>query len=129
MYATVGAGVLLTLAIVSHHFTAMGAVTIVPDPARVINPLSLSPVWLSMAVASATMAVLGMSAVAAFADGRVREQNARLESALHNMSHGLCMFDAAGHLVVCNKPFLELYRLSPDVVKPGCSLFLPGGDF
>ena len=26
------AGVLLTLAIVSHHFTAMGAVEIVPDP-------------------------------------------------------------------------------------------------
>src|SRR5690349_6635928 len=31
---SVGAALLLTLAIVSHHFTAMGAVLIVPDPAR-----------------------------------------------------------------------------------------------
>ncbi len=123
MRGLVGAGALLTLAIVAMHFTAMGAVEIVPDLARVINPLSLSPLWLSIAVASATIALLGTSAVAALADGRVREHNSRLESALNNMSHGLCMFDATGHLVVCNTPFLELYRLSPDVVKPGCSLF------
>ena len=36
------------------------------------------------------------SAVAAFADGRVREQNVRLQTALNNMAHGLCMFDTAG---------------------------------
>src|SRR5207302_11432015 len=34
MRATALAAVLLTLAIVSHHFTAMGAVEIVPDPTR-----------------------------------------------------------------------------------------------
>jgi NO-binding membrane sensor protein with MHYT domain/methyl-accepting chemotaxis protein len=120
--ATWESGVLLTLAIVSHHFTAMGAVEIVPDPTVVIDAFSLSPLWLSLAVASATMAVLGTSAVAAFADGRVREQNARLETALNNMSHGLCMFDTAGHLVVCNEPFLQMYRLSAEIVKPGCTL-------
>ena len=32
--------VLLTLAIVSHHFTAMGAVEIVPDPTRMITVLA-----------------------------------------------------------------------------------------
>src|SRR5262249_51826216 len=37
------AAVLLTLAIVSHHFTAMGAVEIVLDPTRVITAFSLSP--------------------------------------------------------------------------------------
>jgi NO-binding membrane sensor protein with MHYT domain/uncharacterized protein YoxC len=122
MYGTVGAAVLLTLAIVSHHFTAMGAVQIVPDPARLIDPFSLSPIWLSLAVASAAMAVLGTTAAAAFADTRVREQNFRLETALNNMAHGLCMFDAAGRLVVCNEPFLQIYALSPKVVKPGCTL-------
>lgn len=116
-------GALLTLAIVAMHFTAMGAVEIIPDPTRVIDPLSLSPMWLAIAVGSATMAVLGTSAVAAVADGRVREHNERLETALNHMSHGLCMFDATGHLVICNKPFLDLYRLSPDIVKPGCSLY------
>ena len=122
MFATMAAGVLLTLAIVSHHFTAMGAVEIVPDPTLVINAFSLSPLWLSLAVASATMAVLGTSAVAAFAAGRVREQNLRLEAALNNMSHGLCMFDATGHLVICNEPFLQMYKLSPGIVKPGIAL-------
>src|SRR5581483_9091465 len=116
------AAVLLTAAIAIMHFTGMGAVEIIPDPTRRIDPLSLSPLWLALAVSSATMAVLGTSAVAAIADGRVREQNERLETALNNMSHGLCMFDASGRLVICNKPFLERYRLSPETVKPGCTL-------
>src|SRR5262245_2424270 len=34
MRVTFGAALLLTLAIVSHHFTAMGAVEILPDPTR-----------------------------------------------------------------------------------------------
>jgi methyl-accepting chemotaxis protein len=120
--ATIGAGVLLTLAIVSHHFTAMGAVQVVPDPARMIDPLSLSPLWLAIAVASAALAILGMSAVAAFADGRVREQNIRLETALNNMAHGLCMFDNDGRFVICNEPFREMYQLPPAVIKPGGTL-------
>ena len=120
--AMIGASLLLTLAIVSHHFVAMGAVLIVPDPARDIDPLSLSPLWLSLAVTSATLAVLGTSAVAAFADGRVREQNLRLHAALNNMAHGLCMFDAAGRLLICNEPFMQMYNLSPDVVRPGIPL-------
>jgi NO-binding membrane sensor protein with MHYT domain/methyl-accepting chemotaxis protein len=122
MFGTAAAALLLTLAIVSHHFVAMGAVEIVPDPTRVIDPFSLSPIWLSLAVASAAMAVLGTSAVAAFADGRLREQNMRLETALNNMSHGLCMFDSAARLVICNEPFLRMYDLSADIVKPGCAL-------
>jgi methyl-accepting chemotaxis protein len=100
----------------------MGAVGIVPDPTIAIDAFSLSPLWLSLAVASAAMAVLGTSAVAAFADSRVREQNLRMEAALNNMSHGLCMFDASGHLVICNEPFLQMYGLSPGIVKPGCTL-------
>src|SRR5450631_2109490 len=37
------AAVLLTLAIVAHHFIAMGAVEIVPDPTRAIDASSVSP--------------------------------------------------------------------------------------
>jgi NO-binding membrane sensor protein with MHYT domain/methyl-accepting chemotaxis protein len=120
--AMIGGGLLLTLAIVSHHFVAMGAVMVVPDPARDIDSLSLSPLWLSLAVTSATLAILGTSAVAAFADGRLREQNLRLHAALNNMAHGLCMFDAGGRLLICNEPFMQMYNLSPDVVRPGIPL-------
>jgi NO-binding membrane sensor protein with MHYT domain len=118
----IGAGLLLTLAIVSHHFTAMGAVMVVPDPTQVIDPVALSPLWLSLAVSSATLAILGTSAIAAFADGRLREHNMRLQTALNNMAHGLCMFDASGKLLVCNEPFMQMYNLSPAIIKPGVSL-------
>jgi diguanylate cyclase (GGDEF)-like protein len=69
---------LLTLAIVSHHFTAMGAVEIVPDPARAINALSLSPAWMAIGIASAAVAILGMSLAGAFVDKRTAERIAHM---------------------------------------------------
>jgi diguanylate cyclase (GGDEF)-like protein/PAS domain S-box-containing protein len=51
-----------------------------------------------------------------------REHNLLLDTALNNMSQGLCMFDAQARLVVCNRRYIEMYGLSTDVVKPGCAL-------
>ncbi len=45
-----------------------------------------------------------------------------LALALNNMSQGVVMFDAAARVAVCNKRYLEIYGLSPDVVKPGAKL-------
>src|SRR5215831_6140883 len=56
---SVAAAILLTLAIVSHHFTAMGAVAIAPDPARAIDALLLSSDALAVTIAAAAVAVLG----------------------------------------------------------------------
>jgi len=113
---------LLTLAIVSHHFTAMGAVDIVPDPTLTLTALSLSPASLAVAIASIAVAILGMSLISAFADRRLDEKGRLLALAMNNMSQGVVMFDAAGHLVVCNERYLLMYGLSPDVVKPGAHL-------
>ena len=52
----------------------------------------------------------------------LRRQNLRLDTALNNITHGLCMFDANEQVVVVNRRFLELYKLSPQVVKPGCTM-------
>jgi methyl-accepting chemotaxis protein len=120
--ATALAAVLLTLAIVSHHFTAMGAVEIVPDPARAITAFSLAPGSLAIAVASAAMAVLGMSLVGAFTDRRLDANSRLLATALNNMTQGVVMFDRSERLVVCNDRYLEMYGLSRDVVKPGSTL-------
>jgi diguanylate cyclase (GGDEF)-like protein/PAS domain S-box-containing protein len=38
------------------------------------------------------------------------------------MSQGVLMFDAEGRLVLCNYRYIEMYRLSPDVVRPGCTV-------
>ena len=51
-----------------------------------------------------------------------RAHNLLLDTALNNMSQGLCMFDAEARLVVCNRRYIAMYGLSTDVAKPGCSL-------
>jgi len=120
------AAVLLTLAIVSHHFTAMGAVLIVPDPTRRISTLILSPDMLALAIAGAAVAVLGMGIVAGLIDRRAKvvlsSRNVLLDTALNNMVQGVNMFDAAARLVLCNEQYLQMYRLSPGVAKPGATI-------
>jgi hypothetical protein len=53
---------------------------------------------------------------------RSSAQNMRLSTAIDNMSQGLCMFDAQGRIVLCNHRYLNMYHLSPQIVRPGCSL-------
>ena len=79
------------------------------------------------AVAGGWLAVLAISACllaggAAFGLAAARRRNAHLTTALDNMSQGLCMFDGAQRLVLCNRGYLRMYDLSPDVAKPGCTL-------
>jgi diguanylate cyclase (GGDEF)-like protein len=45
----------------------------------------------------------------------------RLDRAVNNMTQGLLLFDASQQLVICNQRYIEMYRLSADIVKPGCS--------
>ena len=50
------------------------------------------------------------------------EQNFRFDTALANMSHGLCMFDSNHRLLVWNKRFCEIYKIPPEAVSPGITL-------
>ena len=54
----VGGTVLLTLAIVSHHFTAMAAAAIIPDPRFEVSPLAIPTGWLAVLVSAAAFAIL-----------------------------------------------------------------------
>jgi methyl-accepting chemotaxis protein len=119
---TCAAAVLLTLSIVLHHFTAMGAVEIVPDPTRAITTFSISPTSLAVAVASSAMAVLGMSLVSAFADSRLSDRSRLLSAALNNMSQALLMLDRSGRVIICNDRYLQMYGLPPGSVQSGCLL-------
>jgi NO-binding membrane sensor protein with MHYT domain len=109
------ATVLFTIAIVSMHFTAMGAVQLLPDPARVTSAQSFSPTALSLVVAAAAAIVLGMCLVAALGERRtmdiVGEQKALLDTALASMSQGLCMFDANGRIILFNDRYTDLTGL------------------
>jgi diguanylate cyclase (GGDEF)-like protein/PAS domain S-box-containing protein len=53
---------------------------------------------------------------------RLRASDQQFRAAVANMSQGLLMFDANAILLVCNERYLQMYGLSPKIVKPGCSL-------
>ncbi len=46
----------------------------------------------------------------------------RLMTAVDNMSQGLNVFDAHGRITLLNRRYLEMYNLSPTIVKPGTTL-------
>jgi diguanylate cyclase (GGDEF)-like protein/PAS domain S-box-containing protein len=49
-------------------------------------------------------------------------RNLRLDTALENISQGLCMFDGEQKLVVCNDRYRQIYGLPPELVTPGTTL-------
>ena len=113
---TLLAATLLTVAIVTMHFTAMGAVQFVPDPTRAPASLLFSPDALALVLAGAAAIILGMCFVAAFGDRRtddkLKRQKLLLDAALTNMSQGLCMFDASGGIILFNDRYAQLTRMS-----------------
>jgi diguanylate cyclase (GGDEF)-like protein/PAS domain S-box-containing protein len=110
------ATVLFALAILFMHFTGMGAALIVADPTRVNNAATLSPAALSLVVAGAAAIILSISLVGALSDRkskeRLRQQKVLLDTALENMSQGLCMFDADGRILLFNERYAKMVGFS-----------------
>ena len=52
----------------------------------------------------------------------LKQLNRRIDIALNNMTHGLCMFDAEQKLIVCNKTYVQMYALTPELSQPGTLL-------
>ena len=112
---------LFTFAIVGMHFTGMGAVLIMPDPARVNGATSVSPASLSLVIAGVAAIILGICLVAALSDrqskGKLRQQKILLDTALENMSQGLCMFDADGNITLFNERYAKMMGLRAEWLK------------
>jgi diguanylate cyclase (GGDEF)-like protein len=51
-----------------------------------------------------------------------KAESLRFHTAINNMSQGLCFFDGQQRLIVCNDRYADLYKLSPEVVRPGMTL-------
>jgi diguanylate cyclase (GGDEF)-like protein len=56
------------------------------------------------------------------ANDELSAQNLKVDAALNNMVQGFIMFDGQERIVVCNDRYIEMYGLSREIVKPGCSL-------
>ena len=52
----------------------------------------------------------------------IRIEHDRMTAAINNMPQGLCMFDAAQRLVVCNGRYAEIYKLSNENTVAGTPL-------
>lgn len=81
---------------------------------------SLTPhaiaLWIAASYGLMATAVLVMLAY------RVFKQQSRLASAIDNMTQGLLLFDANQKVLICNQRYIDLYGVSPKIVRPGCSL-------
>jgi diguanylate cyclase (GGDEF)-like protein/PAS domain S-box-containing protein len=112
---------LLTFAIVGTHFTGMGAVVIMPDPTRVNGATFVSPASLSLVIAGVAAIILGICLAVALSDRqskeKLRQQKLLLDTALENMSQGLCMFDADGNIALFNERYAKLMGLPAEWLK------------
>lgn len=123
----IAAGLFL-LAVFGLHFTAMDAVTIVPEASTAATLSPFDDVLMAAAISGATLVVM-LSGIAAMAlmENQMRQrreqelcvQNHRFDMALANMGEGLCMFDADKRLVVCNDRYATMYHLPPELLKNG----------
>src|SRR5450759_2626316 len=55
-------------------------------------------------------------------EAALADEQTKVDAALSTMSQGLVMFDSSTRLVVCNRVYLKMYGLSPEIVRPGCTL-------
>jgi diguanylate cyclase (GGDEF)-like protein len=51
-----------------------------------------------------------------------RLEKQRLDTAVNNIPQGLIVYDNTAHVTVCNRRYIEMFGLSADVVKPGCTM-------
>jgi len=77
--------------------------------------------WLALA-ATVVCCLAIVGAIGTLAYRRLRQQKLCLDTAVDNMSQGLTMFDRSGRLVLCNWRYIEMYGLSADVIRPGCTV-------
>jgi diguanylate cyclase (GGDEF)-like protein len=52
----------------------------------------------------------------------LRVKNFQFDTAINNMSQGLCFFDSDHRLIVCNDRFVEVYNIPADRIRPGMKL-------
>ena len=120
---------LLTTAICSHHFTAMGAAAIIPDPRIVVSETAMPTGWLAIAVATASLVILLLACAGLALDIRDRR---RVEQAADHMRglanaavEGLLVCDGET-IVTANESFAALSGLRKGhIVGATLSSFLP----
>jgi len=102
---------LLTLAICSHHFTAMGAASIVPDPRVEFSATALPSGWLAIAVALASSIIILLSLAGVALEMRDRRRGElefdRMQGLANAAFEGLLVCEGES-IVTVNNSFARL---------------------
>jgi diguanylate cyclase (GGDEF)-like protein/PAS domain S-box-containing protein len=53
---------------------------------------------------------------------RLALEKQRLDCAVNSMPQGLLLFDAQERMIVCNQRYREMYGISADLARPGCTM-------
>lgn len=119
--------VLLTSAICSLHFTAMGAAIVIPDPRIVVPASALPGNWLAVGIAIVSVGIVVLAAAGLIVDVRDRRAAAeasRLRELTEAAVEGLVIHQD-GAIVTANESFVSLARAGSTAALVG----MPVADF
>jgi diguanylate cyclase (GGDEF)-like protein len=112
-----GSNLLVNAQLLGMGLPLLSALLVTGRPYYAIYACILLPFFLSFKGISDRLRQIFLDAVVATRD--VGLLAARLDTALNNMSHGLCMFDAERRIVIANARLPEVLRIDPAAVRPG----------
>ncbi len=55
-------------------------------------------------------------------DQRLAAERLQLSVAVNNIPQGLVLYDASARIIICNQPYIDMFGLSPEVARPGCTM-------
>jgi diguanylate cyclase (GGDEF)-like protein len=111
-----------------HHFPILIVATTTSEAAladwRAQTKLQFSAAVLAVVVVVITIffIVRQLQRQHMIAQRLLSEKSQQLDTAINNMTQGLLLFDSSARLVICNQKYIDMFGVSPDVVKPGCHL-------
>jgi len=103
-------------------FVAGVVVYLLCGPGWIVAALTETPAPVAAAMMAVPFALGGAALAGLLATRRRRGRTQLFRAALNNMTQGLCMFDAAARLVLCNERYIEMYHLRGEHARPGTPL-------
>jgi diguanylate cyclase (GGDEF)-like protein len=115
-----GSNFLVNAQLIGMGIPLLSALLMTGRPYYAIYACILLPFFLSFKGISDRLRQIFLNAVVATRD--VGLLAARLDTALNNMSHGLCMLDAERRIKIANARLPEVLHVDPVAIRPGCSV-------